>query len=41
MAMSTEHIRSKFAAHHQQKLCLQMSEIFLSGMKNSKQTIKL
>ena len=37
MAMSAEH-RSKFATLHRQPWRMQMSEKFLSGTKNSKQT---
>ena len=40
MAMSAKH-RSKFAAFHQWLWCLHMSEKFLSGTKNLKQTNKL
>ena len=35
MVMSAEH-RSQFAAFHRQWWCLQMSENFSSGTKNSK-----
>ena len=39
MAMSAKH-RSKFTAFHRQWWRLHMSEKFLSGTKNHKQTIK-